>query len=234
MSGVWPYLGVLALVAGLVVWLARVGKRAQRAEWGNAFLNRVDGLNRIFCKSFHRFEFDPIVIPEEGGAIVASNHVSGLDPPLLSCAVTRPLRFMIATEQYERPLLHWMYKAMGTIPVDRTGAPDKAFYKAWQALEKGEVIGVFPQGRITMPDESIPLKRGVVLLADLAKVPIIPVRLSGIRGMGRVISAVFIRSRARLDVGPPIRVEDSRDEEALATLKAFFDGVTRDDKAASR
>ena len=83
---------------------------------------------------------------------------------------------------------------------------------------------MFPQGRITHPDDDVPLKRGVVLLADLAGAPIIPVRLSGVRGVGHVLPAIFMRSDARLETGAPIRVNGPRDEKAIARLKAFICG----------
>lgn len=220
MSEVWIWLGVAVVI--LVIWLLRIGKRAQQADWGNEFLNSLDGLNRLFCKHYHRLKYDQISLPEAGGAIVAANHVSGLDPLLMSCACKKPLRYMIATEEYERPLLRWLYKTMGAIPVDREGAPEKAFYAALKALDEGEFVTVYPQGRITLPGESVALKRGVVLLADLAEAPIIPVRLSGISGVGKVFPAIFMRSRARLEVGPPIYVTGPKDKEALSELGSFI------------
>lgn len=222
MSALWTWTVVAAIVLLLAAWALRIGWRAHVADWGNWFINSLDGINRIFCSRYHHFTFDPIPIPEKGGAILAANHVSGLDPVLLSAASPRPLRFMIATEQYNRPWLRWLYRGMGTIPTDRTGAPEKAFYAARKALEAGELIGVFPQGRITHPGDRVKLKRGVILLADLAQAPIIPLRFSGINGMGRVLSAVFVRSRARLDVGPPIWVNGPRDGKALEKLHAFI------------
>ena len=220
MNGLWIWLGII--VAVLVILLLRIGKRNQQADWGNGFLNCLDGLNRLFCKHYHQLRFDEVVLPEKGGAILAANHVSGLDPLLMSCACKKPLRYMIATEQYDRPLLRWLYKAMGTIPVDRKGAPEKAFYAAHKALEEGELITVYPQGRITLPGESVPLKRGVILLADLAEAPIIPVRLSGIKGVGKIFPAIFMQSRARLEVGPTIYVDGPKDKVALSELKSFI------------
>jgi len=229
MNGFWIWPGAVAVIfMVLVFWILRAGSRAQGADWGNELVNSLDGVCRIFCKRFHNLDFEPIQWPPNGGAIVASNHVSGLDPLLLACASNKPLRYMIATEQYNKPLLRWLYRTMGTIPVDRTGAPEKAFYAARKALDEGELIVVFPQGRITRPDEDVPLKRGVILLADLAGAPIIPVRLSGVRGVGRVISAIFICSDAHLETGRPIQVSGPRDNEAKAELKAFICGPPGD------
>jgi 1-acyl-sn-glycerol-3-phosphate acyltransferase len=219
----WVWLGAAVFILLLMIWLLRTGWRAQKANWGNAIINSLDGLNRIFCVRYHGLVFDRIPLPERGGAILAANHVSGLDPLLLGCASPRPLRYMIATEQYNRPWLKWLYRGMGCIPVDRDGAPEKAFYAARQALNAGELIMVFPQGRIVPLDETVKLKRGAILLADLAQAPIIPLRLSGINGAGRVLSAILIRcSRARLEAGPVIRVKSSKDRAALEQLQAFI------------
>ena len=227
MNGVWIALGVGAAFFALFLWLSYLGKQAQKADWGNTVVNRLDGLNRLFCKRYHHLVYDTIYPPPNGGAIVAANHVSGLDPLLMGCACLQPLRYMIATEQYNRPVFRWLYRTMGTIPVDREGAPEKAFYASRQALENGQLVSIYPQGRITHPDENVPLKRGVILLADLAKAPIIPVRITGVAGVGRVLTAIFIRSHARIEVGSPIYVNGPKDTKALSALSTFITGVEK-------
>lgn len=224
--GVTGWLVVAALATGVTaafVTLKRLGKRRAAADWGGSFLNHLDGLVRVFCARFHRLEFEPLPVPDEGGAIVAANHLSGLDPIILSAASSRPLRFVIATEQYHHPVLRWFYDQIGCIPVDRTGSPEKAFYSARRALADGQIIVLFPQGRIRLPDDDRkPLKRGVIALAAMAEVPIIPARITGVGGMGRLVSAVFIRSHARIAAGEPLSVDDSRDERALTTIEEFI------------
>jgi 1-acyl-sn-glycerol-3-phosphate acyltransferase len=129
---------------------------------------------------------------------------------------------MIATEEYHRWWLKWLFKIIGCIPVDRIGKPEKAFQAALRALEVGEVIGVFPQGRIQEPGEgAVELKRGVVALAHLADVPIVPLHISGISGAGHIILAVFLRSTARIKAAHAIHVSDTKDEAALLELSEF-------------
>lgn len=214
---------LIAAAAWLFRELKRLGRQYGRADWGGAFLNHLDGLMRVFCARFHRLEHEPLPVPASGGAIVAANHLSGLDPMILAAASRRPLRFVIATEQYERPILRWFYDQIGCIPVDRTGSAEKAFYAARRALSEGEIIVLFPQGRIRLPEDSRkPLKRGVITLAAMAQVPIIPARVSGVAGVGRTVTAVFIRSRARIHAGAPIQVADRRDEQALLAIEEFI------------
>jgi 1-acyl-sn-glycerol-3-phosphate acyltransferase len=197
---------VLATVAlgTLVVWLFHRAiaacETANEADWGGRWLNRLDGLNRIFCRRFHRLPPQMLKLPARGGVLMASNHVSGLDPLLLIAASRRPLRFMIAREEYERWGFQWLFRAIGCIPVDRSRDPHKALYAARRALETGEVVALFPHGKIHLDHlPPVPLRRGIVLLAHMTGAPIIPVRIDGVRGEGHTVPAVWMRSRARLE-----------------------------------
>lgn len=200
---VW-LIGLLgAPLGGLLGWGGYRFQRAVRAaalvDWGHPVLNWLDGLNRMFCHRYHRLQADPVPLPERGGALLVANHVSGLDPLLMIAACRRPLRFMIATEEYHRFGLTWLFRAVGCIPVDRGGRPERALRAAIRALQAGEVVALFPHGAIHLDsDPPRRLKPGAVRLAQLTGCPICPVRLEGIRGQGKTVLAVLPRSRARL------------------------------------
>lgn len=214
---------VLAL---LVVVLRRLGRRAIKicetanaADWGGKWLNRLDGFNRIFCQRFHGLSGDPLHLPERGPVLIASNHVSGLDPLLLIAASRRPLRFIIAQEEYDRWYLRWLFRAIGCIPVRRTRDPHVALYAARRALKEGEAIALFPYGRILLDHEPpIPLKRGVVLLAQMTDAPIVPVRIQGVRGEGFTVPAVLFPSRAWLQQRPIVNCSGRTVETCLEEL----------------
>ena len=211
-------LSVILIVATLL-WLKRLGLSANETDWGRPWLNVVDGLNRLFCRRFHRFDHDPVPLPGEGAVLLVANHVSGLDPLLMIAACRRPVRFMIAVEQYNRLGLRWFFKAIGCIPVDRDKRPERAFRAALRALADGEVVALFPQGAIHhghMPPRR--LKGGVARLAALSGAPVYPVKVSGIRGQGHTLLAVLWRSRARLDSFPPV---DCAQLDAAACLDAL-------------
>ncbi|HEY8553798.1 MAG TPA: lysophospholipid acyltransferase family protein [Burkholderiales bacterium] len=220
MSYGWVVLAAL-VVAGAWLWrrALKACEAAQEADWGGRWLNRLDGLNRIFCRRFHGLPRQTLELPAEGPVLVASNHVSGLDPLLLIAASRRPLRFMIAREEYERWWFKWLFRAIGCIPVDRSRDPHKAFYAARRALEAGEVVALFPQGRIH-PDHlpPIPLRRGVVVLAHMTGAPILPVRITGVRGQGWGAPAVLMRSKARLHPRPLLRCERKSAQRCLEEL----------------
>lgn len=194
-------LGVVFLLARRAAALCR---RAPGAQWDSASVNCLDRLNRAFCRRFHRLDADTVALPDVGPAIVASNHLSGLDPLLMVAACNRPLRFMIAREQYDRWWLRWLFRLMRLIPVERSTNPEKALYAARRALEAGEVVAIFPQGGIHLDTEPVRFKRGVVLLAALTGAPICPLRIDGVAGAGKTLTAVFQRSRARVRAFAPM------------------------------
>lgn len=204
---------ILLLLAG---WLAR---RAE-ADWGHLWLQPLDGLNRLFCRRFHRLQGDRIPLPEQGAAIVVANHLSGLDPMLLLAASPRPLRFIIASEEYHRFGFTWLFRAVGCIPVDRHGRPEKAFREALKALQQGEVIAIFPHGGIRLDDDpKRHLKPGAVRLAELAACPIYPVRLDGMRFQGDVFKPVFHRAQARLQARPTRHCPQGKGAACLQQLE---------------
>ncbi|MBE0510980.1 MAG: 1-acyl-sn-glycerol-3-phosphate acyltransferase [Chromatiales bacterium] len=214
MSGYW-----LILIPALMLlawWLAGQAE----ADWGHWYLQPLDGLNRLFCRHYHRLQGEPIPLPEQGGAIVVANHLSGLDPMLLLAASPRPLRFLIAAEEYRRFGFTWLFRAVGCIPVDRHGRPEKAFREALKALQAGEVIAIFPHGKIHL--DNAPrrrLKPGAVRLAELANCPIYPVRLDGMQAQGEIFTPVFRRAHARLASRPPRQCAVGQAEDCLQRLE---------------
>lgn len=191
---------VISIVFILIASVA--GHYASQTDWGSTSTNWIDGLVRLLCRYVHHLDNTKIPLPETGAAIVVANHVSGLDPFLLIAASHRPLRFLIAREQYERPLLHWLFKASGCIPVDRSSKPEHALRQALRALEQGEVIAIFPHGKIHLDsDPPQKLKGGFARLSAWTKTPIFPVRIEGVSGEGREILAPFIPSHVRLLIG---------------------------------
>lgn len=212
----WP-LCMIVIGGGLLLlwWL----NRSRGADWGNLLLNLVDGGVRLFVRLYHRYRYEPLNLPQQGGVLLVSNHVSGLDPMLLVAACRRPVRFLIARQQYQRFGLQWLFRAMGCIPVERNGRMETSFRAAVRALQQGEVVALFPGGGIHPSHRPAPaLKPGVVRLAKATGVPVIPVSVSGVSGEGRVMMAVLIPGKARLVSYPPLHCHDQDEQDCLQQL----------------
>lgn len=215
----------LLLVALFLFWLNGRCREANGADWGSFWLNRLDGLNRLFCHHYHRLQSVPVPLPREGGAILVSNHISGLDPLLMIASCDRPLRFLIAREQYQRFGMQWLFRAVGCIPVDRENSPEKALRQAFKALAEGEVIALFPHGKIHLDsDPPRKIKPGAARLAARAKLPLIALRISGVAAAGAVMRPVFLRGRAVIKLQAEIDGSELSDDELNQLIKRALEG----------
>ena len=118
--------------------------------------------------------------PKQSGFIIASNHRSHLDPPVINTVSPFPVMFMAKKELFDIPMLGTFIKKAGAIPVERDRKNSvKALIKAIELLEKGYTIGVFPEGTRARPGQFLKPKTGVGLLAIRSKAPVVPVRIEG-------------------------------------------------------
>jgi 1-acyl-sn-glycerol-3-phosphate acyltransferase len=226
-QGIIPLLLLIAVVYG--AWqlhrFLQACRRANRTDWGKGWMNLLDGLNRLFCYRYHRLNLVRLRIPVSGPAIVVSNHVSGLDPFLLLASSRRQVHFLIAREEYERFGLNWLFRAIKCIPVDRETRPELALRAAMRSLQAGQVVAIFPHGRIrTDSDPPLRIKPGALRLAQITGADILPLRISGIRGAGRVVRGVFLRGHARLEAFPGISAGERELRELRDELQQVLDG----------
>ena len=214
LSGLW-----------LLLRFLRHCEASSPADWGAPLLNCLAGMIYLFCHHFHRLPATQLPLPKQGAVIVASNHVSGLDPLLLVAASPRPLRFLIAREEYERFGLSWLFRLAGCIPVDRSGRPERALREALSVLDTGEVIALFPHGGIHL-DSSPPrrIKGGAVRLAQRVECPILPLRVEGIRGEGRTMLALVQRSQAQIRIFPQLDCQACSERDCLHALTEILQG----------
>ena len=223
----WSFVIALLFLGAIILLLHRLGRRCQaasRVDWGVAWMNRLDGCNRLFCRHYHRLKSVNLPIPETGPAVVVANHISGLDPLLMMACSRRTLRFLIAAEQYHRFGLRWLFRAIGCIPVDRQGAPEKALRAAIKALRDGHVVALFPHGRIHLKtDPPRRIKAGAVRLARYAQAPLDAVRIEGVRRQGHVVSPLLLRARAKVTFYDPISPAGVASETLLRQLQTLLD-----------
>lgn len=205
----------------IAIWL--VGSVNAGANWGGLHVNWLDGWARIICRVLHRLPKRYIDLPQIGPAIVVANHVSGLDPLLIVSASQRPIRFLIAREQYESKLMGWLYKLAGCIPVDRSGNPEKALRQALRSLNQGDVIALFPHGTIHLDnDPPRKLKGGFAKLASWSNAPVYPIRIEGVTAQGKVLLAPFVPGYVNLTFGPKVFGNPDNSQQLINQVSAFI------------
>jgi len=182
-------------------------------DYGNRQLNRLLGLNQLLCRRYHRLGDYWLDIPEHGGAIIAANHQSGMDPAVLVAACKRRVRFLASGEYYDLPFAGYVLKLAGCIPVYKSKDNSIALQKAIEALKNGEIIGIFPFGGIHLPNLPEPrMRSGVAVLSRLANVKIYPVYVAGVAkfSFNKVFTSMFfIRSNLKLTQHPSLSTPDN-------------------------
>ncbi|MDI6692926.1 MAG: lysophospholipid acyltransferase family protein [Anaerosomatales bacterium] len=132
--------------------------------------------------AFRVHDFRRENVPRWGGAVLAGNHRSYMDPVILWCIAPRHVHFMAKKELFHG-LLGWALPRLWAFPVDRSGADRAALTKAAELLADGELVGIFPEGTRQDSDELGSARGGVAFVALRSNVPIVPI---GIVGTGHV------------------------------------------------
>ena len=150
-------------------------------------------------------------VPKEGGVLIAGNHPSLLDPMAILVTAPRPVHFVTAEVMYTFPPLAWWLRGAGMIRVEREKGAAGAFMAAFHALSRGEVVGIFPHGRLVREYEKAVPKDGAIQLAARAGVPIIPAYCEGTELPGRTLLSRIGKQMA-IAYGEPYEVKLTRPE----------------------
>ena len=148
----------------------------------------------IYIKLMYRVEISGVEehVPDEGPALLVCNHVSYMDALLLSSAVPRPIRFVMYYKIFNTPGARWAFKAARAIPIagkhEDAVLMERAFTEVSQALAEGELVCIFPEGKLTPDGEIGPFKAGMERILAANPVPVVPM---AIRGMW---ASIFSRS----------------------------------------
>jgi 1-acyl-sn-glycerol-3-phosphate acyltransferase len=119
-------------------------------------------------------------LPKNGAFIIASNHASHLDPPIVGSLIPRQVCFFARKTLWKKGFASWWLDIVGTIPVDRDGGSDvSAIKRVLQALKNDKVIILFPEGTRSPDGNLQSAKSGVGLLACRTQVPVVPARIFG-------------------------------------------------------
>ena len=170
-------------------------------------------------------------IPDEGAALLVCNHVSFVDALLIGGAVRRPIRFVMYYKIYNLPVLNFIFRTAGTIPIAGRGEDEviyeRAFRKIAEYLNDGELVCIFPEGKLTTDGEINEFKAGVTRILEQTPVPVIPMALQGLWGSffsRDPNKGLFHRlwSRVTLVAGEPVAANDATQKvlrERVAELR---------------
>jgi len=156
-------------------------------------------------------------IPRRGGFIVASNHASFLDPPLLAVASPRLLGFFSKAEMFRSPVSAFFLRLLGAFPLDRE-ADALSLRVGLRILRNGKGLAIFPEGTRSRDGRMGKGKSGVAMLAVRSGCPVIPMRLIGSDRALPPGNAAPRPVKIRIIIGPPVKIEGDDYAEIAAVV----------------
>ena len=169
----------------------------------------VYGLTKLLCWLFFRVGYGLEVtgqehVPRRSACLIASNHVSFLDPVVIGTACPRRLTFMARNTLFRHPLLRAWLTGVGAMPLNRDETDPSAVRGAIACLRRGEPMALFPEGTRQESGRLGTARRGVGLLATMVRVPVVPAYVHGtFEALPRDATRLY-RSKIRVAFGPAI------------------------------
>ncbi len=143
-------------------------------------------------------------IPGNGAFILASNHISLADPQIVGSAVNKGIHFLAKKELFRNRFFGNILRRVNAHPLNRAGFDKKALETAVEILQSGESMVIFPEGTRGRKDELLPVRPGIGKIARTAKVPIVPVYVTG---SDNLLACFIGKKRLNLFVGPPMTID---------------------------
>ena len=185
-------------------------KRRAREARDRVFYRRAHRALAGFFRVFLRVHATGVEnLPEAGGCLVCSNHISAMDAIAIAAVCPRQIRFLAKKELFRVPLIGWFIRRLGAFSVDRGASDVAAIKKIIAVAEEGEVVSIFPQGHryAGMNPADTPIKSGAGMVALRAGCPVLPVAVKTKR------QRYTLFRRVELVFGTPIPVADLCDAE---------------------
>jgi len=185
-------------------------------HWGIGFLFKV--LSRLEVVGLEN-------VPSTGGMILATNHLSILDPPLVFAVVDRKDATALTADKYKKnPLFRWLVEAVDGIWINREEADFGALREARAYLQGGGMLGIAPEGTRSHTGGMIPVKTGIAFLASQACVPVLPVAITGTESVLNQLKRLH-RPRIKIQFGVPFDLPPINRKSREADLQRNTDEI---------
>jgi hypothetical protein len=158
-------------------------------------------------------------IPDEGAAVLVCNHVSFVDALVISAACRRPIRWVMDHRIFRIPLLSFFFRTARAIPIaparEDAELLERAYERIAEELDAGELVGLFPEGRLTADGETAEFRGGILRILEKRPVAVIPMALSGLwqslfsRNRDKLRHLARLFPRVRLAVGDALHPADT-------------------------
>ncbi len=208
---------LLVCAVAWLVWVFSVLRRPPLTPMQNLLMF----INRVITSFLWRTEAPrDVPLPPGRGGIIVCNHRSSIDPCFVQRGTQRPIHWMVAKEFINTPAIKWFMDTCMMIPVNRGGVDTFATKTALRLVQAGEVVGMFPEGRINTTDRLlISVRPGAAMIAIKTKAILLPCYIQGSPYGGSVLSPIFMTAHVKVRYGEPIdaipyanRIEAGEDE----------------------
>ncbi len=189
-----------------------------------ALLNLIKFMFRSYFLLFYKVKVSGLDnIPQEGGLIMACNHMSNFDPPFAGgfAGKRRDSIYFIKKELMSVPLCGWLFKYFGYIPVDRRkpGGDMGAIKAALKVVKKGESLFIFPEGTRSKTGKPGRGKPGIGFMVYHSGVPVLPIKITNTNKLP------FTREELKVTFGKPFKVVPDETREIKEQFQEFADKV---------
>ncbi|TKR30618.1 MFS transporter [Luteimonas gilva] len=193
-------------------------------------------LSWVLVRSMYRLKLHGIEknVPDEGPALIVCNHVSYMDALILSASIPRPVRFVMYYKIFNIPVMRFIFRNAKAIPIagakEDPALMEKAFEEIDAALAEGEIVGIFPEGRLTTDGEIAAFKSGVERVLAKRPVPVVPMALRGMwssmwshrdNRMGRMRVPRRFRAHVEVAADAPVDGREATAEMLEAKVRAL-------------
>jgi 1-acyl-sn-glycerol-3-phosphate acyltransferase len=189
----------------------------------------------LYAVYFRWRVFHPERVPLAGPVILASNHASFIDPPLVGCGVRRGINYLARESLFRFPGIGWLLRNWNAVPVDRDGGGAKGLKAILDRLLAGGAIILFPEGTRTRDGKLQPARSGIGLTVIKSTAAVVPVRVFGTyEAYGRHVK-IPVPLRIGVKYGRPLMFERLRAEAKVCSkprLKEIYQEVADEIMAA--